>query len=46
MSFDERIQHILRAAQRAEQEGHERVARSLRRMAAEFSTPAPGAHCD
>ena len=42
MSFDERVQHILRAAERAEQEGNERVARSLRRMAADFSSPAVG----
>lgn len=38
MNFDERVEYLLRAAQRAEGEGHARVARSLRRMASEFSS--------
>jgi len=47
MSIDERIGILLRAARRAELEGNERVARALRRMAAEarpivpLDTPAP-----
>ena len=35
MSVDERIRYLMQAALRAEREGSERVARSLRRMAEE-----------
>lgn len=35
MSVEERIRYLLRAAMRAEQEGAERTARALRRMAEE-----------
>lgn len=46
MTVEERIQFLLHAAGRAEQEGAERVARSLRRMAEEARPlevrPLPG----
>jgi hypothetical protein len=35
MSIEKRIQYLLEAARRADQEGAERTARSLRRMAEE-----------
>ncbi len=44
MTIEERIRYLLHAAGRAEQEGAERVARSLRRMAEEarpLEVPSP-----
>jgi hypothetical protein len=35
MSIEQRIRYILDAAERAEREGHDRAARSLRRLAEE-----------
>ena len=42
MTIEQRIQYLLRAAARAEAEGHARVALTLRRMAEE-SRPFGGA---
>lgn len=36
MSLEQRLEYLLRAAVRAEQNGEYRVARSLRRMAADI----------